>query len=65
MRNYYYGNPKTLDLGKIRAEAVDVSKGDHRNKPQPVTIHFHASNVRCFNQQHEDYRDGEKVVSER
>lgn len=64
MHHYYYGDPKSLDLTKIREEAVAYSKGDDRNAPVLVSIHFHKKDERCFGREHEDYKDGEKVVSE-
>jgi hypothetical protein len=66
-RNFYYGDPKQIDLSKLRTDAIRYSAGDSRTEPAPTTIHFHRHGVRCFGREHEDYKNGELVqdVSER
>lgn len=54
----------TIDLDKQRADALRVSQGDARNKPQEVVIHLHRQSQACeFSQddKHEHYRDGARV----
>jgi hypothetical protein len=60
MRHMYHEVGVT-DLDKMRAHAVEKSKGDSRNEPELVTIHKHKKTERCFGAEHEDYKDGEHV----
>lgn len=61
--NFYYGNAKLLDLSKMRAEAVTVSKGDEKHVPKLAIIHFHRFGEHCKGQDHETYKDGQKEES--
>lgn len=55
MQNYYYGDPKRLDLSKMRMEATQKSNGDMYRDPEEVVIHFHKHDEACVHFEHESY----------
>lgn len=65
-RNLYYFNPKVVDIGVMRKNAQDLSRGDSRNKPVQVTIHFHKLGEPChpLDGNHEVYEPKEKENQE-
>lgn len=40
-RHMYYYDSKTLDLAVFKADAYRHTRGDDRNPPQRVVIHYH------------------------
>ena len=53
MPDYYYFDPKKIDIGKLRVEAAKKALGDSRNKPEISTIHHHAHGASCKGKTHE------------
>jgi hypothetical protein len=51
----YYGDPKTLDLGKMREEAERRSRGDAYKKPESTQIHHHKLGEPCKGHDHEQW----------
>lgn len=47
--HYYYGDPKTLDLTKMREEAEIRARGSevYHNEPATSIIHFHTADATC------------------
>ena len=57
VHNYYYYNPKKIDLGKLRAEAAGTATGTLHWMTPPATaiIHHHDSEDSCKGKQHERF----------
>lgn len=45
--HYYYGDPKWLNLDKIREEAYDISHDSRMGPPRTVIIHHHKQSESC------------------
>lgn len=65
LRHMYFSDNGTLDLQKMRDEAFRAQRGDARNPPQPVIIHFHKYGQACDGFKHEQYlpKEGEIDVT--
>jgi hypothetical protein len=58
MRDMYQINGET-DEAKTVQSAIDVSKGNYKNAPETVKLHYHRASENCLGCRHTLFQNGE------